>query len=134
MKTDFADMTDMTAEQRARLPKYARDYMYALERKVHEAEYSLYSATSSLGPRMYEKGKITDPRHEQGIIIDPLGRHPLAINESMTVRFWTEPGEHYIDVRIMDKRPGPGIEVHGDRSFAALPVSSNIVYVKGAEW
>jgi len=132
LKTDFTTISDMTPEQRAKLPSYVRQHIERLERLVHETETILYDTWSVLGPRTYEKHELTDKRHEEGIIVGPNGAHPLAVHENMEIRFWI--GKEHYDVRIIRNRPGPSLQLMASSSLSIMPSSSNVAYVKGGNW
>lgn len=135
MKTDFTTMTDMTPAQRAKLPGYVRDYLNLLEMRYHELEHTLAQSGRHLDRRIYVKGELTDPRHEQGIIVDPNGTRPLVVDDEHTVRFWIVPRKFAIDVRVIRRTPGPGVELTGvTETLSIQPSCANAVYVKAGKW
>ena len=119
-ETDWGDetMSEVTAEQLAKLPKWARDHVARLERK--------------LASERAKSGHLEFPAVEYGEwvgdkVYAQFGHcaHYTELPEDSTAVFPTEGGHVTIQVR----RTGE-LEVMGDSALSIVPQVSNVVRLK----
>jgi hypothetical protein len=114
----------------SKLPKWAQEHIADLERTVVNLDEKLHKSWSVVAK---------DP--QQGIVVDPYGDHPLALDPGFTVRLWVKPKEFAVDVSMRASMYGPpnphlNVSGYGLRStglISVAPIAGNVIAVSEGE-
>src|SRR5690349_15983797 len=127
-------MPEMTAEQRAKLPKFARTEIARLEREVDELQELLAAARASTPTRILTDVYARPMGRPLGYLPSDLKlRFALANEETPGVPVDADETRHsYIDVCIRyDAKNGEhALELAGDSQLVVAHYSSNLAQVR----
>ena len=120
---------ELTAAQMDRLPIYAQDLIYGLQRQLRERDAMIDRLQNTEPTRVLQGYDPVRGRPEQYLPSDSLYRFLLTDNPQEEYR-------DYIDVRISRGESRPlrrGLYVNSGTSLMILPIASNTVYLALAE-